>query len=169
MRGIDNGSGRKAAAGPSHHGDALPQLEVVYSGPELDDLSRSFEPRRERKSGLDLVLAGYNEVVGEVDTGCPERDADLAGSGRRQFNACGDEALRLPKHRTLDCPRMARRFLLQHSLRDHRPYVWFVESLVRAVCACSGTPEITRGRNAVIESVVLVAANRQARPHRFFE
>jgi hypothetical protein len=61
MRGIDNGSGRKAAAGRSHHGDALPQLEVVYSGPELDDLSRSFEPRSERKSGLDLVLAGYNE------------------------------------------------------------------------------------------------------------
>jgi hypothetical protein len=61
MRGIDNGSGRKAAAGRGHHGDALLQLEVVYSGPELDDLSRSFEPRSERKSGLDLVLAGYNE------------------------------------------------------------------------------------------------------------
>ncbi len=170
MRGIDDGAGRKAAAGPSHHGDALPQLEVVHPWPELDDLSRSFEPRRERKSGLDLVLAGYNEVVGEVDTGRPQRDADLARSGRRQFNACDDEALRLAKHRTLDGPGMARRFLLRHSLRYHRPYVWFVESLVRAVCVCiCGTPEITRGRNAVIECVVLVAANRQARPTRFFE
>ena len=98
MRGIDNRSGRKAAAGPSHHGDALHQLEVIHPWSELDDLPRSFEPRRERKGGLDLVLAGYNEVVDEVDTGCPERDADLAGSGRRQFNACDDEALRLAKH-----------------------------------------------------------------------
>ena len=105
-----------------HHGDPLPQLEVVNPWPELDDLSRSFEPRRERESELDLVLASYDEVVGEVDAGCRSATRTWPNPGAGSSTPATIRLSGSPN--TVHWTALAWRIgsLSQYSLRDHRRY-----------------------------------------------